>query len=109
MYADLFGNSIPNKTLTDLNKAYISFGDKNIIIERITQNFLLHPDAQVPQDSVMRSDPEKFINEAYKKFLIRNPADAELWYIKSTIEQSNNLTARDLYFAILTSEEYKHY
>jgi len=109
MYSDLYGNSIPSTTLQNLYNGYISFGDKNIIVEKITQNFLLDPLAVVPSDSIMRLDPDTYITNAYKKFLIRTPSEAELWYIKNTIEQSNNLTSRDVYYAILTSEEYKHY
>ena len=109
MYSDLFGLTIPNSTLNDLNEAYVSFGDKHLIVERITQNFLLNPLAIVPSDSAMRVNPEKFITDAYRRFLIRSPSEAERWYIKENIEQSNNLTAKDIYYVILTSDEYKHY
>jgi hypothetical protein len=109
MYADVFGTSISSEKLKGLNQAYVSFGDKDIVIDRITHYFLSDAAAQIPSDNYMRFNPDQFITEAYKKFFVRNPSEAELWYLKKVINESSSLAARDIYYAILTSEEYKYY
>ena len=109
MYSDLVGNTIPSKKLKNLTTAYNSFGDKNIIIDRITRNFLLDPSADIPDDLEMRSDVKQFIKDTYKKFYVRNPNEAEIWYLEKSINENLDLTATDIYYAFLTSEEYKYY
>lgn len=109
MYTDLFGQSIPNNQLKYLNQAYTSFGDKDVVIERITQNFILDPLALIPSDSTMRSDPEKFISDAYKRFYVRTPTESEVWFLKNEIEGNTTLRSLDVFYAILTSDEYKYY
>ena len=109
MYSDLFRNTIPNKKLKSLTKGYNSFGDKNIIINKITHNFLLDPLSQIPSENEMRSNVKKFVEESYQNFYVRSPDQAELWYLQNMINSNLELTARDIYYSFLTSEEYKYY
>lgn len=109
MYSDVFGKSIENEELQAILQAYAAFGDKNIVIDRVTQHFLLQPDAQIPTASAMRAQPEAFISEAYERFFVRLPNEAEVFFLKREIEKNTQLQPRDVYYAMLTAEEYKYY
>jgi hypothetical protein len=109
MYSDLFNNSIPSNKLKNLTTAYNSFGDKNIIISKITHNFLLDPLASIPSNSEMRGNVIKFVDDTYRKFYVRTPSEAESWYLNNLINSNLELEPRDIYFSFLTSEEYKYY
>ena len=109
MYADVFGESIGNEELKALNQAYLSFGDKDIVIDRITQHFLVDTDADIPSNTFMRTNLDQFITEAYSRFYVRQPSQAELYFLKKEIQENASLTPRDVYYAMLTAEEYKYY
>ena len=109
LYADLYETSISYSELNKLQRLLESFGDKNVIIERIAQNMLNDPLAKIPNDSVLVQDPEAFIKETYNIFLTRDPLEAEIWYIKDLIKSNLDLTAKEIYYGFITSEEYKYY
>lgn len=109
MHADVFGTSISSEELKALNQAYISFGDKDIVIDRITQYFLTNAGAIVPSNAAMRADIDQFIVDSYVRFYIRQPNEAEVWYLRKIIEDNTSMTPRDVYYALLTAEEYKYY
>ena len=109
LYTDLYETSISFAELNKLQRLFDSFGDKNVIIERIAQNMLNDPLAKIPNDSILRQDPENFIKNTYNVFLTRNPSEAEVWYIRDLIQSNSNLTAKEIYYSFITSEEYKYY
>lgn len=109
MYADVFGKSISSEELKGLNQAYLSFGDKDIVIDRITQHFLTDAAADIPDNLYMRTNLDQFITDAYSRFYVRQPSEAELYFLKKAIQDNSKLTARDVYYAMLTAEEYKYY
>ena len=109
MHADVFGTAITNEKLKALNQAYVSFGDKDIVIDRITQHFLTDSKADIPTTSYMRLNLTQFITAAYVRFYVRQPSEAEMWYLKKIITDDLSITARDVYYALLTAEEYKYY
>ena len=109
MYSDVFGKSIENEELQAILQAYGAFGDKNIVIDRVTQHFLLQPDALIPSSAAMRANPEAFIAEAYERFFVRKPNEAEIYFLKREVEKNTQLQPRDVYYAMLTAEEYKYY
>jgi hypothetical protein len=109
MHADIFGSAIGTNELNGLTQAYMSLGDKDIVIDRITQHFLTDSDADIPTDLFMRTNLDQFITEAYNRFYVRQPSEAELYFLKKVIQENNSLTAKDVYYAMLTAEEYKYY
>jgi hypothetical protein len=109
MYADLFGTSIPSAELNNINQAYLSFGDKDVVIERIAQHFLLNSAAQIPTDNYMRFNTDQFIAEAYNRFYVRKPTEAETYYLRKLIKENGEIKARDVFYAFVTAEEYKYY
>ncbi len=108
-YSDLFGTTISQDKLFKLNKAYTSFGDKKLIEDRIIRNFLNAPGVLLPSDQDMRDDIGVFVVNAYKKFFNRLPDEFEKYYLVNLIQTDTNITAVDVYYAIMTSNEYRYY
>ncbi len=109
LYTDLYASSISYSELNKLQRLLESFGDKNVIIERIAQNMLNDPLAQIPSDSILTTGTDAFITETFNLFLTRNPSEAELWYIRELIGDNPSLTVKEIYYGFITSEEYKYY
>ena len=108
-YSDLFGTTIPQDKLFKLNIAYNSFGDKKLIEDRIIRNFLNDPNVILPSDQDMHNDIGIFVINAYKKFFNRLPDEFEKYYLVNLIQTDTNITAVDVYYAIMTSNEYRYY
>lgn len=108
-YADLFGTTISADNLNIMVQAYASMGDKNLIADIIIRNLLNTPGARIPTDAEMRADVDGFISETYKKFYIREPGEYEVWYLKQLIEEDSDFSPEMIYYAFLTSDEYRYY
>ncbi len=108
-YSDLFNTTIPNDTLVALNAAYTAFGDKKLIEDRIIRHFLNSPNVQIPTDSLMRVDVPAFVGNTYRKFLNRDPNEFEKYFISNIIQGNTNITPVLVYYAMMTSNEYRYY
>ncbi|MEZ4773623.1 MAG: hypothetical protein R3D00_10615 [Bacteroidia bacterium] len=108
-YSDLFGKTIPENALQSMVLAYNAMGDKALIADLIIRNMLNSPEADVPSSQAMRADVDGFIVATFKKFYVREPGEYELWYFRSLIEGDSQITPEIIYYAILTSDEYRFY
>ncbi|MCI5058248.1 MAG: hypothetical protein MRY83_19210, partial [Flavobacteriales bacterium] len=108
-YSDLFGTTIDDQKLTDLSLALVAFGDKKLIEDMIIKNFLNEPGSNIPSVQDMQGDIPKFIQETYRKFYNRDPNEFETWQIEKAINEDSNLTPELIYYAFLTSNEYRYY
>lgn len=108
-YRDLFDAEIPPASLETIRKAYVSFGDKELIVDEIVQALLLSEQLNLPSVLDIQADREAFIIAAYKRFLQRQPSDFEIAFWESQLKNNPNLTAADIYYVFMTSEEYKYY
>lgn len=108
-YSDLFGTGITYDVLEKLQGPYISFGDKGLVVDLIIRNFLASPAAKIPADNEMRADLPKFVAETYLKFFNREPDEFEQWKLEQIIRNDNNITAEIVYYAMMTSDEYRYY
>lgn len=108
-FNDLYGEPISGIRLTRLMDGYNSLGDKQIIIDRILRNLLKDPAVIIPTAAEMRSNTGLFVQETYKRFLVRQPNESELWYLKKLLDENPDITPEDVYYAFMTSEEYKYY
>ena len=108
-YADLFGKTLPDALLNSMIAAYASVGDKSLMADIIIRNLLNSPDANVPDDADMRADVRGFITETYKKFYVREPGEYELWYFENLINSNSDIRPEIIYYAFLTSDEYRYY
>lgn len=91
-YTDIFGATIPNPDLEDLQLAYSGYGDKRMIIDMIIRNFLNDPAASIPTTAEMQADPVTFVEETFRKFLVRDPNEFEKWYYVDLIEADDTVT-----------------
>ncbi|MCB0839602.1 MAG: hypothetical protein KDD99_23190 [Bacteroidetes bacterium] len=108
-YSDLFGKTISNDDLNRMVLSYNALGDKSIIADLLIRNMLNSPQADVPSAQEMRNDIEGFITDTFKKFYVREPGEYELWYFRSLIESDPDITPELIYYAFLTSDEYRFY
>lgn len=109
LYTDLFGKSIDNEELKRLNTAYTSMGDKSLVIDIMIRGMLTSSDVVIADENSMRARPDEFINDTYKRFLVRKPNEQEKWFLRDKIENNQDLKPLDIYYAILTSDEYRYY
>lgn len=109
MYTDIFERSISNSQLVTMNEAYTSMGDKSLIIDILIKSLLTDQGASIPTLSEMKSKPEEFVQNTYTRFLVRLPSKQEEWFLVNQIESNNKLEPIDIYYAMLTSEEYRYY
>lgn len=108
-FTDLYGVQISNAKLSALTDGYNSLGDKQIIIDRILRNLLKDPEIQKPDMATMRGNIPVFVRDCYRRFLVREPNENELWYLRKLIEENQELSPEDIFYSFMTSEEYKYY
>lgn len=108
-YSDLFGNTINQATLTDLGTAYVAFADRKLIEDMIIRNFLNTPGIDIPTLTDMNANVPTFIINSYKKFYNREPNEFELWQMENLIEGDAAITPELVYYAFMTSNEYRYY
>lgn len=109
LYTNLFQEAIgPNKML-EAQKAIESIGDKQVAYDILVSKYMNDPRVVLPTDSFMREHTEEFVRETYKRFLVRQPTEAELRWMMNYIASRPNLTPELVYFAFATSNEHFHY
>ena len=109
LYTNLFQEAIgPNRMLEAL-AAIESIGDKQIAYDILVSKYMNDDSVILPSEDMMRSDPEGFIRATYKRFLVRQPTEAELLWMKNYIQSQPNLTPELVYFSFATCNEHFHY
>ena len=109
VYSDLFSTNIPTNTLVNLQRAYEAFGDKKLIEDRIVRHFLDSSAVQIPTDATMRANIPLFVDETIVKFFNRNPDAFEKYFISNIIQTNSDISPAMVYYACLTSDEYRYY
>lgn len=109
VYSDLFNTNIPTGILVNLQKSYEAFGDKKLIEDRIVRHFLDSSAVQIPSDATMRANVPQFVDETIVKFFNRNPDAFEKYFISNIIQSNTDITPMMVYYACLTSDEYRYY
>lgn len=108
-YSDLFGTSIPQSKLVNLSVAYNSFGDLKVIEERIISNLLNDTTIHLPISPAVNGDTSLFISNTYKKLYNREPNAYEKFKWIDIIRSDVNANPTTIYFALMTSDEYRFY
>lgn len=108
-YSDLFGTNIPQSKLVNLSVAYSAFGDLKVIEERIISNFLNDSNVVVPAVPSVNGDTSLFIDNTYKKFYNRLPNEFEKHHWKQLIKTNSSVSPVTIYFAMMTSDEYRFF
>jgi hypothetical protein len=108
-YSDLYGTIIPQTKLVNLSVAYSSFGDLKVIEQRIIANFLNDTAINLPNVPAVNGDTILFITNTYKKFFNREPNEFEKYKWKDMVQNNSSVTPMTIYFALMTSDEYRFY
>jgi hypothetical protein len=108
-YSDLFGTSIPQSRLINLSIAYSSFGDLKVIEERIIKNLLNDSNVVIPNTPSVGGDTILFVSNTYKKFFNREPNEFEKHYWIELIRNNSDVNPSSIYYAMMTSDEYRFY
>jgi uncharacterized protein YecE (DUF72 family) len=109
LHANLFQLALSANELYDIAQCIESIGDKEVAREVVISNFMNKPGVQLPTDSAMHADIDKFIVETYERFLVREPSEAEITYFKNFILSDPNVTPELVYFSFALSNEYLFY
>ncbi len=108
-YTDLFGNQISNRDLQALMAGYNSIGDKQVIIDRIVRKMLTNSGIDRPSSAEMRDDIESFVKASFQRFFVREPSEMEVWYFTSVIEKNPDIQPEEIYYVLMSSEEYRYF
>ena len=109
LYANFFQTALSANRLYDISKCIESIGDKDVAKEVIISNFMNKPDVQIPADSTMRNNVPQFVIDTYKRFLVRNPTEAEKTWFVNYINANPNVTPELVYFSFALCDEYQYY
>lgn len=109
LYANLFQKGLSANALVDISQIIQSIGDKQIAYEMILSNFMNLPGLQIPSMEGMRNDIPGFIRETYKRFYVRYPTQAEIYWFVHYIENRPNLTPEAIFLSFALSDEYYFY
>ena len=109
LHANLFQEALSANELYDIAQCIESIGDKEVAREVLISNFMNKQGVQMPSDSVMRADINGFVFDTYKRFLVREPTEAEITFFRNYILSDPNVTPELVYFSFALSNEYMFY
>ena len=108
-YSDIYGNTISQNQLNRLSLLYLAFGDKKLLEDLLIKNMINRPEALLPNNQTMRADVDLFVVNAYQKLYNRSPNELEVFTLKKNINENAQMTAVMVYYAMMTSDEYRYY
>jgi len=108
-YADLFGKPIGSNALNRSIICYEAFSDKALVEDMIIRDMIRAAGAYIPLREEIISNVDSFTVASYKKFYHRPPNELEVWNMRNLVQADTALTPGMVYYAIMTSDEYKFY
>ena len=108
-YADVFGFTINQNDLGLLSLLYLAFGDKVLIEDVLVKNMLNSSEANLPSDAEMRSNIGLYVKNTYLKLYNREPNELESFTLMKKISDNAEMTSAMVYYAMMTSNEYRFY
>lgn len=108
-YADVFGLTISQNDLGILSLLYLAFGDKVLIEDVLVKNMLNSPEANLPSDAEMRANIGQYVKNTYIKLYNREPNELESFTLTEKINANEAMTSAMVYYAMMTSNEYRFY
>jgi len=108
-YSDIYGNTISQNQLNRLSLLYLAFGDKKLLEDLLIKNMINRPEALLPSNQTMRADVDLFVVNAYQKLYNRSPNELEVFTLKKNINENAQMTSVVVYYAMMTSDEYRYY
>ena len=108
-FTNLYKTTIDQNNLNQLAEVRLATGDKQMADELILNGFVNNPQVNIPTNTEMRNDVEKFITDTFIRFFLRMPSPYETFELKKAIEQDLDLTPELIYQGFALSNEYKFY
>jgi hypothetical protein len=108
-YSDLIGTTISQNDLSKVTLLYLAFGDKRLIEDLLIKNIVNSTVVNIPTDANMRADINAFVNSTYLKLFNREPTEVELFTLNKQISENPSITSKLVYYAMMTSDEYRYY
>lgn len=109
LHANLFRKALSADEMVELRDCMTSIGDKILAKQMIVSNFMNRSDIILPTLEEMHEDIDGFIRETYRRFLVREPTEAELAYFRNLILRQPGITPELVYIAFALSDEYYYY
>lgn len=109
LYANLFQKALSANQLVEITNLIESIGDKQLAHEVVVSNFMNRPDVRIPTNAEMRADVDKFINETYQRFLVRQPTESERSWFRNFIQTNTFVSAEVVYLSFALCDEYQFY
>ena len=109
LYANLFQKALSPNELVEITRCIESVGDKGLVHEVIISNFMNKEGVAIPSDSLMRADLNLYIEDAYKRFFVRDITEAEREYFLNFFAAHPNVSSEMVYTAFSLSNEYQFY
>ncbi|MCX6352922.1 MAG: hypothetical protein NTX03_13855 [Bacteroidetes bacterium] len=108
-YSDVFGKAMPADELSITLNCYAGLEDKDLVTDRIIRSYLNRGNLVLPASTQLRKDIPAFINATYDKFYHRPPTEMENYKMTEMIKADTKITAANVYYSFLTSDEYKYH
>ena len=109
LYANLYQRAMSPNQLVKATDVITSIGDKQVAYETVISKFMNDPDIILPPADSMRSNPDAFITETYKRFFVRVPTEAEKTWMINFINANPDVTPEHVYYAFSIANEYYFY
>lgn len=109
LYTNFFQKAIGPNQMLEAQKAIASIGDKQVAFDILVSKYMNDPEVILPSEDDMRMDTESFVRDTYKRFLVRQPTEAELKWFVNYIESRPQLNPELVYFSFATCNEHFHY
>ncbi len=106
---NLFQSGLTSSQAYKLDQLFQSIGDKELAKEVLISNFFNEPGVQMPTAEAMHQDIDGFVRDTYKRFLVREPNEAELTWVRNFIQSNPYMTPELVYFSFALSNEYQYY
>lgn len=109
LYANLFQKALSANQLVEINNLIESIGDKQLAHEIVVSNLMNRNDVRIPSMQEMRADVDGFINETYKRFLVREPTESERSWFRNFIQTNTFVSPEIIYLSFALCDEYQFY
>jgi hypothetical protein len=109
LYTNLFQTGMSASNLYDVGEVFMSIGDQEIAREVLLSNFMNQEGVTLPTVEDMEANLDGFVEEAYMRFFVRMPSQAERTYVKGFITSHPGMTPELVYTSLALSTEYLYY
>jgi hypothetical protein len=109
LYTNLFQQALSSNQVFELTQCLESIGDKELAREVVISNFFNADGVVMPTLEQMNADINTFIDNTYKRFFVRMPAESERTWLRNFIQNNPYMTPELVYFSFALSNEYLYY